>query len=150
MSRAVANTLLPAARPASTIARPRLRELPVTHHICAIPPPLSSPPPGYSGEASQTQDWMRNGYTKGLVSYGGNRRIFRPQGDPLSSRVSDCLATPLALASSWKSKAAARRIVKDKGSGLIKPTETHRKRTDQCKELEDSNVAKQRSPGLCR
>jgi hypothetical protein len=26
---------------------------------------------------------MRNGYTKGLVSYGGNRRIFRPQGDPL-------------------------------------------------------------------
>ena len=30
-----------------------------------------------------------NGYTKGLVSYGGNRRIFRPQGDALSSRVSD-------------------------------------------------------------
>jgi hypothetical protein len=70
---------------------------------------------------------MRNGYTKGLVSYGGNRRIFRPQGDPLSSRVSDCLATPLALASSWKSKGAGRRIVKDKGSGLIKPIETHRK-----------------------
>jgi hypothetical protein len=93
---------------------------------------------------------MRNGYTKGLVSYGGNRRIFRPQGDPLSSRVSDCLATPLALASSWKSKGAARRIVKDKGSGLIKPIETHRKRTDQCKELEDSDAAKQRSPGLCR
>ena len=93
---------------------------------------------------------MRNGYTKGLVSYGGNRRIFRPQGEPLSSRVSDCLATPLALASSWKSKGAARRIVKDKGSGLIKPIETHRKRTDQCKELEDSDAAKQRSPGLCR
>jgi hypothetical protein len=37
-------------------------------------------------------------YTKGLVSYGGNRRIFRPLGRlPLSSRVSDCLATPLAL-----------------------------------------------------
>jgi len=70
---------------------------------------------------------MRNGYTKGLVSYGGNRRIFRPQRDPLSSRVSDCLATPLALASSWKSKGAARRIVKDKGSGLIKLVETHRK-----------------------
>ena len=69
---------------------------------------------------------------------------------PLSSRVSDCLATPLALASSWKSKGAARRIVKDKGSGLIKPIETHRKRTDQCKELEDSDAAKQRSPGLCR
>src|ERR1700733_13844049 len=111
---------------------------------------LITPPPGYSREASQTQDWMRNGYTRGLVSYGGNRRIFRPQGDPLSSRVSDCLATPLALASSWKSRGAARRIVKDKGSRLIKPIETHRKRTDQCKELEDSNAAKQRSPGLCR
>jgi len=93
---------------------------------------------------------MRNGYTKGLVSCGGNRRIFRPQGDPLSSRVSDCLATPLALASSWKSKGAARRIVKDKGSGLIKPIETHRKRTEQCKYLEHSHTAKQRSPGLCR
>src|ERR1700685_685225 len=145
MSRAVANTLLPAARPASTIARPRPRELPVTNHTCAIHPPLSSHPPGCSGEASQTQDWMRNGYTKGLVRYGGNRRIFRSQGDPLSSRVSDCLATPLALASSWKSKGAARRIIKDKGSGLIKPIETHRKRTDQCKELEGSDAATQRS-----
>src|ERR1700733_11804066 len=44
MSRAVANTLLPAARPASTIARPRPRELPVTNHTCAIHTPLSSPP----------------------------------------------------------------------------------------------------------
>src|ERR1700683_1543984 len=43
ISRAVANTLLPAARPASTIARPRPRELPVTNHTCAIHPPLSSP-----------------------------------------------------------------------------------------------------------
>jgi len=78
-----------------------------------------------------------NGYTKGFVSYGGNRRIFRPQGElHLSSRVSDCHATLLALVSSWKSKGAARRIVKDKGSGLIKPVDTHRKRTDQCKELE--------------
>ena len=24
---------------------------------------------------------MRDGYTNGLVSYGGNRRIFRPQGE---------------------------------------------------------------------
>ena len=31
-----------------------------------------------------------------------------------------------ALASSWESKGAARRIVKDEGSGLIKPIETHR------------------------
>src|SRR5258706_14148825 len=45
MSRAVANTLLPAARPASTIARPRPRELPVTNDPCAIHPPLSSHPP---------------------------------------------------------------------------------------------------------
>src|SRR5271155_3368338 len=43
MSRAVANTLLPAARPASTIARPRPRELPVTNHTCAIHPPVSKP-----------------------------------------------------------------------------------------------------------
>src|SRR5579864_6480687 len=67
MSRAVANTLWPAARPASTIARPRPRELPVTNHTCAIHPPLS-----------------------------------------------------------------------------------HKKRADPCKELEDSDAAKQRSPGLCR
>src|ERR1700751_3163109 len=45
MSRAVANPLFPAARPASTIARPRPRELPVTNHTCAIHPPLSSHPP---------------------------------------------------------------------------------------------------------
>jgi AcrR family transcriptional regulator len=37
--------------------------------------------------------------------------------------VCDYLATPLALASSWKSKRAARRIVKDKGSRLH---QTHR------------------------
>src|SRR5580704_5701241 len=45
MSRAVANTLLPAARPASTIPRPRPRELPVTNHTCAIYPPVSKRPP---------------------------------------------------------------------------------------------------------
>jgi hypothetical protein len=28
-----------------------------------------------------------NGYTKGLVSYGGNRRIFRLQGDPVTIQV---------------------------------------------------------------
>src|SRR5208283_908451 len=39
-SLAVANTLLPAARPASTIARPRPRELPVTNQTCAIHPPI--------------------------------------------------------------------------------------------------------------
>jgi hypothetical protein len=64
--------------------------------------------------------------------------------------VSDCLVTPLALASSWKSKGAARRIVKDKGSGLIKPIETHRKELTSAKNWKDSDAAKQRSPGLCR
>src|SRR6202050_294515 len=77
MPRAVANTLLPAARPASTIARPRPRELPVTNHTCAIHPPVSKPTTGYSGEASQTQDWMRDGYTNGLVSYGVKLRKHR-------------------------------------------------------------------------
>src|SRR5713101_8652413 len=83
MSLAVANTLLPAARPASTIARPRPRELPVTNHTCAIHPPVyRSQPLGYSIEASQTQDWMHDGYTNGLVSYGGNcRDPFQPQPD---------------------------------------------------------------------
>jgi len=52
---------------------------------------------------------------------------------PLSSRVSDCLATPLALASSWKSKGAARRMVKDKGSGLIKPSKPTEKELTSAK-----------------
>ncbi|MGB6633273.1 MAG: hypothetical protein WBE52_18680, partial [Terriglobales bacterium] len=63
-------------------------ELPVTNHTCGIHPPLSSHS-GHSGEASQTQDWMRNGYTKGLVSYGGNRRIFRPQGEAAHGHIHD-------------------------------------------------------------
>src|SRR5579859_4279151 len=64
MPRAVANTLLPAARPSSTIARPRPRELPVTNNTCAIHPPVyRSQPLGYSIEASQTQDWMHDGYS---------------------------------------------------------------------------------------
>src|SRR5258708_29217231 len=89
MPRAVASTLLPAARPASTIARPRPRELPVTNHTCAIHPPVyRSQPLGYSVKASQPQDWMHDGYTNGLVSYGGNRRIFRSQGYSLRVRES--------------------------------------------------------------
>jgi hypothetical protein len=40
----------------------------VTNHTCAIHPPLSSHPRKYSGEAYQTQNWVRDGYTKGLVS----------------------------------------------------------------------------------
>src|ERR1700678_1208716 len=103
ISRAAANTLLPAARPASTIARPRPRELPVTNHTCAIHPPPSSHP-GYSGEASQTQDWMRNGIRKDLLVTEGIAESSDLRATPLSSRVSDGLATPLALASSWKSK----------------------------------------------
>jgi hypothetical protein len=38
------------------------------------------------------------GIRKDLLVTEEIRRIFRPQGDPLSSRASDCLATPLALA----------------------------------------------------
>jgi hypothetical protein len=34
--------------------------------------------------------------------------------------------------------------------GALRTYQTHRKRTDQCKESEDSDAAKQRSPGLCR
>ncbi len=40
MSLAVANTLLSAAMPASTIARPSPRELPVTNQTCEIHPPI--------------------------------------------------------------------------------------------------------------
>ena len=75
------------------------------------------------------------GIRKDLLVTEGIAESSGPQGDPLSSRVSDCLATPPALASSSKSEGAARRIVKDKGSGLIKPIETHRIRSDQCKEF---------------
>src|SRR5258705_4383604 len=42
MSLAVAKPLVPAARPASTIARPRPRELPVTNQTCAMHLPISS------------------------------------------------------------------------------------------------------------
>src|SRR5580658_5237880 len=93
MPRAVANTLLPAARPASTIARPRPRELPVTNHTCAIHPPVSKPAirvfwPDILEWLLKLRSWMRDGYTNGLVSYGGNRRIFRSQGDSLRIRES--------------------------------------------------------------
>src|ERR1700752_1835086 len=107
MPRAVANTLLPAARPASTIARPRPRELPVTNHTCAIHPPLSSHPPDILEKLLKLRIGCAMGIRMGRVSYGGNRRTFRSQDDPLSSRVRDCLASPLVLASSWKSKIAA-------------------------------------------
>src|SRR5260370_4598215 len=45
MARTLAHSSLPTARPASRIACPRPRELPVTNHPCAIHPPLSSHPP---------------------------------------------------------------------------------------------------------
>jgi len=47
-------------------------------------------------------------------------------------------------------KGAARRIVKDKGSGLIKPIETTEKELISAKNWKDSDAAKQRSPGMCR
>src|SRR5271156_6328013 len=64
MCRAVANTLWPAARPASTIARPRPRELPVTNHTCAIHPPLSRHPRifwrSFSNSGLDAQERKRN------------------------------------------------------------------------------------------
>jgi hypothetical protein len=59
------------------------------------------------------------GIRKDLLVTEEIARIFRPQGDPLSSRVSDRLATPLALASSWKSKGAARRIAPATGCSQL-------------------------------
>ena len=56
-------------------------------------------------------------------------------GRASESGVSDCLATRRSC-ELLEIRGRARRVVKDKGSGLIKPIETHRKRTDQCKELE--------------
>src|ERR1700757_1189442 len=131
MSRAVANTLLPAARPASTIARPSPRELPVTNHTCAIHPPLSSHPPNILEKLIKLRIGCAMDIRKDLLVRRKPQNLQTSGRLPLSSRVSDCLATPLAFASSRKSKDAARRIVKDKGPGLIKPIETHRKRTDQ-------------------
>jgi len=94
---------------------------------------------------------MRNGYTKGLVSYSGNRRIFRPQSDPSSSRVSDCLATPLALASSWKSNGARLgALLKIRAPDLSNPSKPTEKELTSAKNWKDSDAAKQRSPGLCR
>jgi hypothetical protein len=114
----------------------------VTNHTCAIHPPLSSHPPDILEKLLKLRIGCAIGIRKDLLV---TEEIAEPsdlRATLLSSRVIDCLATPLALASSWKSKDAARRIVKDKGSGLIKLIETHRKRTDQCKELEDSDAAK--------
>src|SRR5260370_13432465 len=149
MSRAVANTLLPAARPASTIARPRPRELPVTNHTCAIHPPLSSHPPDILEKLLKLRIGCAMGIRKDLLVTEEIAESSDLRADPLSSRVSDCLATPLALSSSWSAKLAARRIVKDKGSGLIKPIETHRKRTDQCKELEGLLVRRNSDRPAC-
>jgi hypothetical protein len=65
------------------------------------------------------------GKRKDLLVTGEIAESSSPKGDPLSSRVSDCLATLLDLACSRKPKGAQRRSIEDKGSGLIKPIETH-------------------------
>src|SRR5579864_2464334 len=150
MSRAVANTLLPAERPASTIARPRPRELPVTNHTCVIHPPLSSHTPDILEKLLKRRIGCAMGIRKDLLVTEEIAESSGPKGDPLSSRVRDCLAIPLALASSWKSKGALGALLKIRAPDLSKPIETTEKRTDQCNELEDSDAAKQRSPGLCR
>src|SRR5271167_972188 len=96
MSRAVANTLLPAARPASTIARPRPRELPVTNHTCSIHPPLSSHP----------QIFWRSLSNPGLdARWGSGRKSRNLQISgrlPLSSRAKRVEAALSILKGKWK------------------------------------------------
>ncbi len=122
MSRAVANTLLPAARPASTIARPRPRELPVTNHTCAIHPPLSSHPPDILEKLLKLRIGCAMGIRKDLLVTEEIAESSGPKGDPLSSRVSDCLTTPLALACSWKSKGAHGALLKIRAPDLSNPS----------------------------
>jgi DNA-binding HxlR family transcriptional regulator len=46
---------------------------------------------------------MRDGYTNGLVSYGGSRRIFRSQGDSLRVRETKRFEAALSiLEGKWK------------------------------------------------
>src|SRR5690242_4550811 len=104
MSRAVANTLLPAARPASTIARPRPRELPVTNHTCAIHPPLSSHPPDIAEKLLKLKIGCAMGIRKDLlvmeeVAESSDLRAT------LSVREGVTVLPHRWLASSWKSKA---------------------------------------------
>src|SRR5271154_2267090 len=73
VSRAVANTLLPAARPASTIARPRPRELTVTNHTCAIHPPLSTHPPDVLEKLLKLRIGCAIGIRKGLQDSEADR-----------------------------------------------------------------------------
>src|SRR5580704_17419647 len=80
MSRAVANTLLPAARPASIIVRPRPRELPVTNHTCAIHPPLSSHPPDILEKLLKLRIGCAMGIRKDLLMIGVNYRKYAVQG----------------------------------------------------------------------
>src|SRR5437879_12687330 len=102
MSRAVANTLLPAARPASTIARPRPRELPVTNHICAIHPPLSSHPPNILEKLIK----LRIGCAMGILRarLGALLKIRAPD----SSNLSKPTEKELTSAKNWKDSDAAK------------------------------------------
>src|SRR5579864_63905 len=127
MSRAVANTLLPAERPASTIARPRPRELPVTNHTCAIHPPLSRHPPDILEKLLKLRIGCAMGIRKDLLVTEEIAESSGPKGDPLSSRVSDCLAIPLALASSWKSKGALGALLKIRAPDLSNPSKPPKK-----------------------
>src|SRR5579863_10301403 len=94
MSRAVANTLLPAARPASTIARPRPRELPVTNHTCAIHPPLSSHPPDILEKLLKLRIGCAMGIRKDLLVTEEIAESSDVRATPFESRVSDCLTVP--------------------------------------------------------
>src|SRR5580700_3649874 len=95
MSRAVANTLLPASRPASTIARPRPRELPVTNHTCAIHPPLSSHPPYILEKLLKLRIGCAMGIRKDLLVTEEIAESSDLRATPFEFE-SDCPATPLA------------------------------------------------------
>jgi hypothetical protein len=62
----------------------------------------------------------------------------------------DCLAAPLALTSSWKSKGALGALLRIRAQDLSNPSKPTEKELISAKNWKDSDAAKQRSPGLCR
>ena len=62
----------------------------------------------------------------------------------------DCLAAPLALTSSWKSKGALGALLRIRAQDLSNPSKPTEKELISAKNWKDSDAAKQRSPCLCR
>ena len=59
----------------------------------------------------------------------------------------DCLAAPLALTSSWKSKGALGALLRIRAQDLSNPSKPTEKELISAKNWKDSDAAKQRSPG---